>query len=153
MESNIHFVTDLVEFLQTVLVTINSEFHNQIFICGTFDHSLFKIITDMLLEHNKINTCKILIPHIASTGIASRSYINKLSNFGGEIRLNSTFRKNLVVIGKDAFILSLSSRYVQGQVIKSNFDCAVHTNDIKTVNHIYELFEEIWGKSLPILSA
>lgn len=153
MPNQYPFVTDLVEFLQTILVTISSEFQNQIFICGTFDHSLFKKITDTLLEYNKINTCKILIPHIASTGIASRSYINKLSNFGGEIRLNSTFRKNLIVIGKEAFILSLSSKYVQDQVIKSNFDCAVHTDDVKTVKYIYELFEETWDKSLPILSA
>ncbi|WP_291632842.1 hypothetical protein [Clostridium sp.] len=153
MESNIQFVTELDIFLQMVLVTINSENNYQILISGTFDHPLFKKIIEKLLMSGKINKCKILIPHVGSTGIISRDYINKISNSGGKIRMNSVFRKNLIVVGNEAFIISLSSRYKSGLVVKSKFDCVVQTNDSKTVSLISEIFEKVWNKSLPIVNA
>lgn len=153
MENNIQFVTDLGEFLQRVLLAIDSELNYQILISGTFDHSLFKVILDNILQNDKIKKCKVLIPYIGNYGVVSRGYINKISHAGGEIRMNSTFKKSLIVIGKEVFILSLSSKYMKDIVIKSNFECAVHTDDIKTVNNIYETFENVWDKSLPIVNA
>lgn len=150
MENNIQFVTELGEFLQMVLVTLNTEAYHEILISGTFDHSLFKEILNKLFEDTKISKCKILVPYIGNSGIISRGYINKISNAGGEVRMNSTFKKNFIVVGKEVFILSLSSRYMKDLVMKSNFDCAVQTDDSKTVNYIYETFKKVWDKSLPI---
>lgn len=150
MENNIKFVTDLGEFLQSVLATINSEVHYQILISGTFDHPLFKEILNKLLGNEKIDKCKILIPYVSSSGVISRGFISKISDSGGEIRMNSMFRKNLIVIGKEAFILSLSSKYMKDLAVKSNFECAVQTDDSKTVNYICETFQKVWDKSLPI---
>jgi hypothetical protein len=153
MENNVQFISDLSEFLQRVLVMINNGMDYEILISGTFDHSLFKEILDKLLENNKINKCKILIPYVMSSGIVSRGYMNKICKSGGEIRMNSKFRKNLIVVGKEVFVLSLSSQYVKDIGIKSNFECAVQTDDSKTVNGICETFEKIWDKGLPIVNA
>jgi len=153
MESNIQFVTNLKEFIQMVLTTLNNENDYQILISGTFDHSLFKEIIDNLIVNKKIDKCKVLTPYVSSNGIVSRSYINKISNSGGEVRINSIFKKNLIVIGKEVFILSLSSKYIKDLGIKSHFECAVQTNDGKTVNFIYDIFEKMWDKSMPIEKA
>lgn len=149
MENHIQFIADLNDFFQILLVTIDSKIHNQILISGTFEHPLFKRILDRLLKTNNIKNSKVLIPYVSSSGTLSRNYINKISGSGGEIRMNSTFKKNLIVIDKEVFIISLSSKYTK-DIIKSNFECAVQTNDKKTVNYICEIFEKIWIKSLLI---
>ena len=152
MGSNVQFITDLEDLLQIILITLNNENDYHILISGTFDHELFKKLLKTLVDNNKINRCKILMPYVSNSGILSRVYINKISKAGGEIRITSMFRKNLIVIGNQVFILSLSSRYLKDLGIKSNFECAVQTDDSNTINYINEAFEKIWDKSLPIVS-
>ena len=152
MGSNVQFITDLEDLAQKILITLNNENDYQILISGTFDHELFKDLLKTLVKDNKINKCKILMPYISNTGILSRVYINKISNAGGEIRITSMFRKNLIVIGTQVFILSLSSRSFKDLGIKSNFECAVQTDDCNTINYINETFYKIWDKSLTIVS-
>lgn len=152
MGSNVQFITDLEDLAQRILITLNNENDYEILISGTFDHELFKDLLKTLAKDNKINKCKILMPYIGSTGILSRVYINKISNAGGEIRITSMFRKNLIVIGTQVFILSLSSRSLKDLGIKSNFECAVQTDDSNTINYINETFYKIWDKSLTIVS-
>ncbi|MBU3142930.1 hypothetical protein [Clostridium sp. CF012] len=152
MGSNVQFITDLEDLLQIILITLNNENDYHILISGTFDHELFKKLLKTLVDKNKINKCKILMPYVSNSGILSRVYINKISKAGGEIRITSMFRKNLIVIGNQVFILSLSSRYLKDLGIKSNFECAIQTDDSNTINYINETFEKIWDKSLPIVS-
>lgn len=151
MGSKVQFITDLEDLIQRLLITLNNENDYPILISGTFDHELFKKLLKMLLDNNKINKCKILMPFVSNSGILSRVYINRICNAGGMIRITSMFRKNLIIIGTEVFILSLSSRYLKDLGIKSNFECAVHTDDSNTINYINEMFKEIWDKSLPIM--
>lgn len=152
MRSTVQFITDLEDLVQRILIALNNENDCQILISGTFDHELFKKLLTMLVENNKINKCKILMPYVSNSGVLSRVHINKISKAGGYIRITNMFRKNLIVIGNQVFILSLSSRYLKDLSIKSNFECAVQTDDSNTINNINETFEKIWDKSLPIVS-
>jgi hypothetical protein len=150
MGSKVQFITDLEDLEQRILTTLNNQNDCKILISGTFDHELFKKLIKMLVYNNKINKCRILMPYVSNSGILSRVYINKISNVGGKIRITSMFRKNLIVIGNQVFILSLSARCLKDFGIKSNFECAVQTDDSNTINYINETFEKIWDKSLPI---
>ncbi|MEK6264597.1 MAG: hypothetical protein N2B06_07500 [Clostridium sp.] len=150
MGSKVQFITDLEDLVQRLLITLDNKIDNHILISGTFDHELFKKLLKLLLDNNMINKCKILMPFVSNSGILSRVYINKIISAGGKIRITSMFRKNLIIIGNDVFILSLSSRYLKDLGIKSNFECAVQTDDRNTINYITEAFEKIWDKSLPI---
>ncbi|MCJ7691676.1 MAG: hypothetical protein MUO60_20525, partial [Clostridiaceae bacterium] len=129
---------------------LNNQNDYKILITGTFDHELFKKLLKLLVDNNKIKKCRILMPYISCSGILSRVYIKKISNVGGKIRLTSVFRKNLIVIGTQVFILSLSARCIKELGIKSNFECAVQTDDSNIINSINETFDNVWDKSLPI---
>ncbi|MGK0465024.1 MAG: hypothetical protein ACJAX4_000295 [Clostridium sp.] len=153
MGSKVQFITDLEDLEQRILTTLNNQNDYEILISGTFDHNLFKKLLKMLVDNNKINKCRILIPYVGNSGILSRVCINKISNVGGKIRITSMFRKNLIVIGTQVFILSLSSRCLKDLGIKSNFECAVQTDDSNTINSINETFEKVWDNSLPIVDA
>ena len=152
MGSNVQFINDLDDLVQKILIALNTENDCEILISGTFDHELFKKLLSILMDNNKINKCKILMPYISNSGVLSRVHINKISRAGGYIRITNMFRKNLIVIGNQVFILSLSSRYLKDLGIKSNFECAVQTDDSHTNNYVNEIFGEIWDKSLPIVS-
>jgi hypothetical protein len=152
MGSKIQFITDLEDLEQRILTTLNNQNDYKILISGTFDHELFKKLLKILVDNNKINKCRILMPYVSNSGILSRVYINKICNVGGNIRITSLFRKNLIVIGTQVFILSLSSRCLKDLGIKSNFECAVQTDDSNIINSINEAFEKAWDKSLPIVN-
>ncbi len=152
MGSKVQFITDLEDLEQRILTTLNNQNDYTILISGTFDHELFKKLLKMLVDNNKINKCRILMPYVSNSGILSRVYINKISNLGGKIRITSMFRKNLIVIGTQVFILSLSARCLKDLGIKSNFECAVQTDDSNIIKSINETFQKVWDKSLPIVN-
>ena len=152
MGSKVQFITESEDLIQRILTTLNKENDYQILISGTFDHELFKKLLKILIVNNKINKCRILMPYVSNSGILSRVYINKICNAGGNIRITSMYRKNLIVIGTQVFILSLSARCIKDLGIKNNFECAVQTDDSNIINSINETFEKIWGKSLPIIN-
>ena len=152
MGSKVQFITNLEDLQQIILTTLNNQNDYKILISGTFDHKLFKELLKMLVDNNKINKCRILMPYVSNSGILSRVYINKINNAGGKIRITNMFRKNLIVIGNQVFILSLSSRCLKDLGIKSNFECAVQTDDSNIINDINETFEKAWDKSLPIVN-
>jgi len=152
MESKVQFITESEDLVQRILTTLNKENDYKILISGTFDHELFKKLLKILVDNNKINKCRILMPYVSNSGILSRVYINKICNAGGKIRITSMYRKNLIVIGTQVFILSLSARCIKDLGIKNNFECAVQTDDSNIINSINETFEKVWGKSLPIIN-
>ncbi|MBK5240021.1 hypothetical protein [Clostridium sp.] len=152
MGSKVQFITDLEDLEQRILTALNNENDYKILISGTFDHELFKKLLKLLVDNNNINKCRILMPYVSNSGILSRVYINKIGDVGGKIRITSMFRKNLIVIGTQVFILSLSSRYLKDLGVKSNFECAVQTDDSNIINSINETFEKVWDKSLPIMN-
>lgn len=138
----------LLDFLTKTLVDTKLE----ILISGNFDNIIYKKLLDTILKSNNLTECKIIIPYISSTGIMSRQYINKFCKVSGNIRSNSQFRSNLIVIGNVAFILNFSAKYHKEEGMKFHFECAIKVEDLDTVTDIRNSFMEKWNHSLPLVN-
>lgn len=153
MENTIQFISDLNNFINLVLSMLDNIGDADILIAGIFDGLVFRDILNRILAIKNLNRCKIIIPYISKTGIASRNYTNKIMDNGGEVRLNSRFNNNLIVIGNNAFVLSFSQKYNSGYGLKSSFQNCIATNYDSAVNEIKEVFMNNWHNSLPLSNA
>jgi hypothetical protein len=153
MECNVQFISDLSDFIERILAILENEIDCQIFISGTFDNMVYKNILDKILKGSGLKNCKMIIPYVTSSGIISRAYINKICGQGGQVRLNSKFKNNIIVVGSNVFVLSFSSKYTKEVGLKSNFECCVQTNHSETVKNVCETFMAMWDKGLPLANA
>jgi hypothetical protein len=147
----IQYIDDIELFVQRIQALLKEEEHATILVAGNFDNLAYKQLLDKLLISRHIKNCKIVIPYVTNSGIISRSYINRIFNNGGEIRINSKFRNNLIVIGRHAFILSFSCKYNKEYGTKTYFECCVETNAPEAVDKIKSTLLSLWIESLPIV--
>ncbi|MEG0771891.1 hypothetical protein [Clostridium sp.] len=148
---NTQFVDSLENFMKILAMAL-AEKDIRVLVSGTFDNIVYKTILDKILNSSHIRDCKIIIPLVTSSGVISRSYINKICNNGGNIRINSQFRKNIVVIGNKAFVLSFSGKYNKQYGIKTHFECCIQTDEVEVVEKICESFMIGWQDSLPLVN-
>lgn len=144
------YISNLSEFMELIMHLLESEINLQILISGTFENVLYKDILDMILKYKKVKNCRLIIPYITSSGAISRHYINKLSSEGGQVRINSHFKKSLLVIGEYALLLSFSHKYHSSYRVRTKFECGVLTDDINIVEAIKNDFMNKWNESLPL---
>jgi len=149
--SDTKFITEQNQLLDILTLTL-VDTKLEILISGNFDNIIYKKLFDTILKSNNLRECKIIIPYISSTGIMSRQYINKLCKVSGNIRSNSQFRSNLIVIGNVAFILNFSAKYHKEEGMKYNFECAIKVENLDTVSDIRNSFMEKWNHSLPLVN-
>jgi hypothetical protein len=152
MENSIRYITDIGQFVESALAALEENSSSEVLISGTFDNSIYKDVLDSIISKNKTNSCRLIIPYVSRNGIISRTYINKIISGGGQVRLNSRFSNNLIIIGKQAFIISLSHKYNKEYGIKTYFECCMITTETNTVDKIYENFMNNWHRSLPLIN-
>jgi hypothetical protein len=145
------FVDSLENFMKVLTVTLEEK-DIKIFVSGTFDNIIYKTILDKIINSCHSKDCKIIIPFVTSSGIISRSYINKICNNGGNVRINSQFRKNIIIIGNKAFVLSFSGKYNKQYGIKTHFECCIQTDEVAVVEKIRGSFMNGWQDSLPLVN-
>lgn len=148
---NTQFVDSLDNFMAILAMALKAN-NIKILISGAFDNVIYKTILDKILNSCHIKECKIIIPFVTSSGVISRAYINKICNSGGNIRINSQFRKNIIVIGDKAFVLSFSGKYNKQYGMKAHFECCIQTDEVHVVEKICESFMVGWQESLPLMN-
>ncbi|WP_069998050.1 hypothetical protein [Cellulosilyticum sp. I15G10I2] len=94
----------------------------------------------------------MIIPYITNSGIISRSYINKVSQKDVDFRVNSQFRKSLIVIGNQVFLLSFSAKYSKSDGLRSHFECCMQIDVTEVVSKILDHFNEKWQQSVPLVN-
>jgi predicted transcriptional regulator len=151
MEGSIHYVENLDEFKGIINDMLGDENDNRIMIAGTFDNEVYKEIVEKVLTSGNTKNSRIVIPMVGKNGLVSRNYINKICSSGGQIKINSKYKNNIIVIGEYVFIMSFSSKYSSDGGIKVVFECCVVTNERITVEKICSRFNEIWNHSLPLV--
>jgi hypothetical protein len=124
-----------------------------ILIAGTFDSLAYRDILNRIITISNLNKCKMIIPYVSKNGIASRTYTNEIINNGGEVRLNSRFNNNLIVIGNHAFVINFNQKYNPGYGMKSSFESCILTNFDNAVNDVKKVFMNNWHNSLPLNNA
>lgn len=150
MENTIQFIADLNSFINLALSMFENIRDVDVLISGTFDSIVYRDILNRLVAINNLGGCKMIIPYIAKNGMVSRNYTNKIIDAGGEVRLNSRFNNNLLVIGDNAFILTFNQKYKPGFGMKNSFESCVVTNYKNAVGDIKKVFMNNWHNSLPI---
>jgi hypothetical protein len=150
LTSGTQYIGEIAEFTELVMYLLESEINLQILISGTFDNGVYKDILDMVLKNRRVKNCRLIIPYVTSSGAISRPYINKISENGGQVRINSQFKKSLLVIGRFAFLLSFSSKYYSSYGLKTKFEYSMLTDDVNTVQTIQKDFIDMWNESLPL---
>lgn len=149
--SNTQFIDNIDQFIQVVMVALEN-IGVEILISGVFDNETYKKIFDNIINNSNIKDCKIIIPYVTSSGIISRMYINKLFKNGSKVRINSQFRKNLIVIGKHAFVLFFSPKYNKQDGVKFQFEYCMQTEEQEVVEKIRESFVDKWQYSIPLVN-
>lgn len=150
MENTIQFIADLNSFINLVLSMLENISDVDVLISGTFDSVAYRDILNGIIAINNLNKCKMIIPYISKNGVISRTYTNKIIDNGGEVRLNSRFNNNLLIIGDTAFTITFNQKYKPGYGMKSSFESCIVTNFNNTVNDIKSFFMNNWHNSLPI---
>lgn len=151
MESCVQYIENLEEFKECIDEVINAENDCRILIAGTFENEVYKEVVEKALMSGKIRASRIIIPMVGKNGLVSRNYINKICSVGGQIKLNSKYKNNIIIIGNYAFIISFSSKYSSDTGIRYNFECCIVTNELHTVEKIGSKFDDIWNHSLPLV--
>jgi hypothetical protein len=146
------YIGELADFTELIMYLLESEINLQILISGAFDNVIYKDILDMVLRFRKAKNCRLIIPYVTSSGVISRPYINKISENGGQIRINSQFKKNLLVIGRYVFLISFSNKYNSSYGVKTKFEYSIITDQVSVVNAIQNDFMDMWNESLPLMT-
>lgn len=143
------FIDNLEFFMKRLILTLD-EVDREVFISGSLENIIYKTILDSILNSKQGKNCSIIIPFVTSSGIISRNYINKIIANGGHVRINSQFRKDIIIIGNNAFILSFSSKYNKQSGIKTYFESCIQTDNEEVVEMVCESFMSGWKDSLPL---
>lgn len=151
MDSNIEYIDKLEELKSFINSLLISENDYRVWVAGTFDNEVYKDIIEMVLNKGCTKNLQIIIPMVGKNGLVSRSYINKICSAGGEIKINSKFKNNIVIIGRHIFVISFSNNYSANNGMKITFECCVATNEVSTVAKISNRFIDIWNHSLPLV--
>lgn len=150
MQSSAVFISDLVQLKEQILSILAVENNSEVLLSGMFDNFSLKEILDSVLSSKNTSNYKIIIPYILGRGIMSRAYINKVCMSKNELRINSRFKPNLLVIGNHAFILSFSYRYNKQCGMKMFFECCVMTDDSTAVEDIKKVFQSAWDEGFSL---
>lgn len=153
MENTIQFIADLNSFINLALSMLDNLSDVDILIAGTFNSFVYRDILNRVIALNNLSRCKMIIPYISKNGMVSRTYTNRIIDNGGEVRLNSRFNNNILVIGDNAFVISFNQKYNPGYGMKSSFESCVVTNFSSAVNDIKNVFMNNWHNSLPLSNA
>lgn len=150
MVTGTQYIGEIADFTELIMYLLESEVNLQILMSGAFDNGIYKDILDMVLKFRKVNNCRLIIPYVTSSGAISRPYINKIAENGGQVRINSQFKKSLLVIGRYAFLMSFSNKYNSSYGVKTKFEYSIITDEVNTVNAIQNDFMDMWNQSLPL---
>lgn len=152
MEYRTEYFADVNQFMNVITNMIENNVDSEIFISGEFDNMVYREILNKIRSCTNLKKCKIIIPYIPRHGVISRPNINKICQAGCQVRINSRFNKNVLLIGGNVFVISLGYKYSKENGIKNYFSCSMVTNDINAVEKIKKTFMNAWHGSMPLVN-
>lgn len=150
MENSTIFINDFDSLNEKILYILDNEDDSEVLVSGVFDNFSYKKILNTVLSSKKTRKNKIIIPYISGSGIISRAYINKICVSKSELRANSQFKNNIIVVGNHVFVLSFSYKHDKEYGVKTIFECCILTNDPNAVEATRNSFQAAWDKGFPL---
>lgn len=152
MGNSTEYFADVNQFINSISNMIQSNSNSEIFISGEFDNMVYREILNKIRNCTNLKACKIIIPYIPRHGVISRPNLNKICQAGCQVRINSRFNKNVILIGENAAVISLGHKYTKENGIKNYFSCSMVTNDSNAVEKIKKTFMNAWHGSMPLVN-
>lgn len=134
MGSGIRYISTKQQLVDEVKALLGGTPKLDIMISGVWIKSLHEDIFELIIDNQYSSTCRVIIPRLLFKGDISLGLLRNLCKEGGQVRVNNLLTNNILLIGGYVFVLSFSSRLNSLNLLSTNFECAVMTDDGEIVN-------------------
>ncbi|HYE81800.1 MAG TPA: hypothetical protein VEG39_06480 [Clostridia bacterium] len=148
MGSKVHYISTKQQLIDTVDALLKEYQEPEIMISGIWAKSLHEDIIGLIIEKKCCSTCKVIIPKLLFKGNISLTLMRNVCKADGQVRVNNSVTNNLLIIGEYVFVLSFSSRLNSLNMLSSNFECAVMTDDEEIVGELRAQLENTFDNSV-----
>ena len=114
--------------------------NGEVLISGSWCKPMYEEMIQAVLNHASNCSYKVIVPHVRLTGSIPLNLIKKIPDRGGQVRINSGFTNNLLLINDCVFVLSFTSRLGKLNDISTTFECALRVNEAYAVEQIKNTF-------------
>jgi hypothetical protein len=149
MSSPIRYIETQQQLMDSVKALLDSNPKPDIYISGVWTRAIHEDVITLILEKQCSSSCRIIIPKLLFKGDMSLTLLRSICKAEGQVRINNSVTNNLLLIGGYAFILSFSSRLNSLNLLKTNFECAVMTDDEELVTRLKSQFSSSFENSVP----
>lgn len=148
MSSIVRYMATKQQLLDAAEALLDSSPKPDIFISGVWAKMLHEDMIEKIIEKQCCSSCKVIIPKLLFKGDISLTLLRNICKADGQVRVNNSVTNNLLLIGGHAFILSFSSRLNSLNMLNTNFECAVMTDDVEIVNGLKSQLNDIFENSV-----
>ncbi|MHB1392383.1 MAG: hypothetical protein ACYCYE_04750 [Clostridia bacterium] len=148
MNSTVRYMSTKQQLLDTVEALLNGNSEPDIMISGIWARSLHEDMITLIIDNQCCSSCKVIIPKLLFKVDISLTLLRNICKADGQVRVNNSVTNNLLLIDGYAFILSFSSRMNSLNMLNTNFECAVMTDDEEIVTGLKLQFNNTFENSV-----
>ncbi len=148
MSSKVRYMETKQQLLDTVEALLDINPSSDIVISGIWAKALHENMITLIIEKKRCSSCKVIIPKLLFKGDISLTLLRNICKAEGQVRVNNSLTNNLLLIDGYAFILSFSSRLNSLNMLNTNFECAVMTDDEEIVTGLKSQLNNIFENSV-----
>jgi len=137
------------QLVESVKTLLEEDQAPDIMLSGIWNRTLQEDIIRLIIEKQCCVSCKVLIPKSLFKGDISLNLLRNICRGNGQVRVNNAMNNNLLIIGRYAYILSFSSRLNSLNILTTNFECAIRTDDDEIVSNIKKQLSDTFESSIP----
>jgi hypothetical protein len=152
MDGCIKYISSFDDFKRALFSALEAPVDSEVLISGAWGHTMYSGMISSIIGGGNMNKCSIIIPNILNHGTLSRQVINKIVRLGGRVCINSSFTNNFVIIDRQVFVVSFTSKYDRDSGITSTFEGCLRAHSRDAADEIRMLFMDKWNKSLPLIA-
>ena len=122
-----------------------------IYISGNMSKEIYRGITEIVNDRKYFEFCKVVIPRMLTNKDGLNVPVKKFVESGGQVRINSNFHKEFIVVDSYALLLSFSKRVDKSKEIQCFYENSIITNDVTTVGIIKSTLEDAFSRGRQII--
>lgn len=148
MNSKIRYMATKQQLLDSVEALLKDSSIPDIMISGIWAKSLHEDMISLIINNQCCSSCKVIIPKLLFKGDISLTLLRNICKADGQVRVNNSLTNNLLLVDGHAFILSFSSRLNSLNMLNTNFECAVMTDDEEIVADLKSQLNNVFENSV-----
>jgi hypothetical protein len=152
MDGCIKYISSFDDFKETLFSALGAPVDSEILISGAWGRTMYMGMISNIINGGNMGKCSIIIPNILNHGTLSRQVINRIVRLGGRVSINSSFTNYLIIIDRQVFVVSFTSKYDRDSGITNTFEGCLRAHSRDAADEIRMLFMDKWNKSLPLIA-